>query len=539
MTMTTTMLMRLMLMTMTAIEIAVFAVEPSSSSSSSFYTNYEHYPPYCSDPIEMMDREIPPLRDYLGTNSKHDNSNGNGNDNGNGNNNDNDNNNDSNSTTTNKSSVKLIGETRLVHVSAIIRHGARTPWSSEMKCWDGFWDSPKTGHWDCDDLTTFMAPPSRNGTAHDANTDDKAEAHFLFEKRYDALSFPKDGLTNVLNGTCEMGQLLQQGYDQQLQNGKILRKAYTFRKGDYDHDERMRLLDLSMEDYLPWQSPDQLYFRADDYQRTVMSGQVLLRGLLDPELIKKSKESGSNIVVPLHIADVDKDIVDANDNDCLRLRSIKAAAQQSPEYQTFYNSQNSKEVRQYMQSQMGMGDDASVIDCFMCTMCTDRPLHKAADDYDGTRQNWFSRMTEYGIQKYTTVMKYNNAEYAKLGIGPLWYEIMKNINLVLEEEAPAAVTVPRLALFAGHDTTLMPLLASLGPDLWNDTEWAAYASMMLIEVCYSTVHCLLATRTYVVSLYSTCSSGIYFLLLRLFCSVLFHSILTVCDLKLCSALVLQ
>ena len=52
---------------------------------------------------------------------------------------------------------------------------------------------------------------------------------------------------------------------------------------------------------------------------------------------------------------------------------------------------------------------------------------------------------------------------------------MKHINHVLEDK-PA----PKLALFAGHDTTLMPLLATLG--LWKDTEWAGYASMMLIEI---------------------------------------------------------
>ena len=81
-----------------------------------------------------------------------------------------------------------------------------------------------------------------------------------------------------------MGQLIQQGYDQEVTNGKILREAYTYRKGEYDHDERMRLLDLSEmtnDDTLPWK---RLTFRADDYQRTVMSGQIVLRSLFDPEL---------------------------------------------------------------------------------------------------------------------------------------------------------------------------------------------------------------------------------------------------------------
>jgi ubiquitin-like domain-containing CTD phosphatase 1 len=41
---------------------------------------------------------------------------------------------------------------------------------------------------------------------------------------------------------------------------------------------------------------------------------------------------------------------------------------------------------------------------------------------------------------------------------------------------------PKLALFSGHDTTLMPILATLGGDVWAGAEWAPYASMILIEL---------------------------------------------------------
>jgi hypothetical protein len=71
-------------------------------------------------------------------------------------------------------------------------------------------------------------------------------------------------------------------------------------------------------------------------------------------------------------------------------------------------------------------------------------------------------------------------------MGPLWAEIMENIRpwITLEEDQidEDMVMAPKLALFSGHDSTLMPLLASLGPKLWNDTDWAPYASMFLIEV---------------------------------------------------------
>lgn len=78
------------------------------------------------------------------------------------------------------------------------------------------------------------------------------------------------------------------------------------------------------------------------------------------------------------------------------------------------------------------------------------------------------------------------SEHAKLGMGPLWAEILDNIYpFIMEgpdayfEEMPVA---PKLAVFSGHDTTIMPLLASLGENLWNETDWPPYASMFIIEV---------------------------------------------------------
>jgi hypothetical protein len=73
--------------------------------------------------------------------------------------------------------------------------------------------------------------------------------------------------------------------------------------------------------------------------------------------------------------------------------------------------------------------------------------------------------------------------YAKHAMAPLWAEIMENIHPILDpEEGEREWPPPKLAVFSAHDTTVMPLLASLGPNLWNDTDWPPYASMILIEV---------------------------------------------------------
>jgi hypothetical protein len=127
------------------------------------YTRYPAYPPYCSIPADMAKRDIPPV----------------GND------------------------VRL-GESRLVHVTAVFRHGARTPYKADLNCWDGYLESEETGVWNCD-LRTITSPPAPKVVSEDEGKGNQGgDAMFLFEKKYDALQDSKDNLANSLNGTCQV-----------------------------------------------------------------------------------------------------------------------------------------------------------------------------------------------------------------------------------------------------------------------------------------------------------------------------------------------
>ena len=64
--------------------------------------------------------------------------------------------------------------------------------------------------------------------------------------------------------------------------------------------------------------------------------------------------------------------------------------------------------------------------------------------------------------------RYNDSELSKMDMGPLWAEITESAE--------------SFSLFSGHDSTIYPLMASLGEKVWNATDFPAYASMMLIEV---------------------------------------------------------
>jgi ubiquitin-like domain-containing CTD phosphatase 1 len=62
------------------------------------------------------------------------------------------------------------------------------------------------------------------------------------------------------------------------------------------------------------------------------------------------------------------------------------------------------------------------------------------------------------------------------GMGPLWSEIMSNILPIVDPTnhpmSSSGTPPPKLGLFSGHDTTLMPILATLGDKVWPGTEWS-------------------------------------------------------------------
>ena len=292
-----------------------------------------------------------------------------------------------------------FGETRLAHVTSIIRHGARTPYATRnYKCWDNYWENEETGVWDCD-LKTIMAPPMistiehEEGVAADYNGDDFA--FFLFEKRFDALRFPADELTNELNGTCQLGQLILQGYEQEITNGHLLRDAYLFRSDDYSHDERMRLINTDSGnsfDHAPW---DDIKYRCDDDQRTVMSGQVLLRGMFEEQVANYVHLTGEYPVIQTHTADRKQDILAANSRVCPRLKTLQVEAVLSDEYQSFNISERSEKTREYIMRTLGKStNDFDLLDCLMTTICTDRPLPDGVDDF-GKVGSRFEEVAEF------------------------------------------------------------------------------------------------------------------------------------------------
>lgn len=295
---------------------------------------------------------------------------------------------------------KRVGETRIVHVASIIRHGSRTPIKSldEINCWDGYLTNQETSKWDCD-LTTMMAPPNPEHIKQEEGMDriEGSDAVALFEKHYDGLQ----GISNVYNklhGTCQIGQLILQGYEQSYQNGQFLRSAYCYDGNSYDHDLRMRLLDISGQQYQPWSNPN-FYFRSDDEQRTLLSGQAVIRGMLEKE-IENMENQGKHVIIPVHTADKDQDILNANEKICPKLIEIRTHVEKSRIFKSFNQSNEAKEIRKFMKYELKTqqhGHEMDILECLMPVICTDKQLPDVLQ-YEETinnDKNWFNRMVNF------------------------------------------------------------------------------------------------------------------------------------------------
>lgn len=355
-----------------------------------------------------------------------------------------------------------VQKAQLLQVTILIRHGARTPHTFE-NCWEGY-----STQWDCaDTMTTLMVP---------AAAADSSSQRFLFEKKYDAHP-------NVLNGSCLKGQLIDEGYTQQTLNGRILRSAYITTDN------------LNQQLFESTQYQQQLYsnavrLRVDDEQRTLASGQILLGSLFDIP--------SEDVVLPLITADFSRDVLTPQEDTCPVLKEIYKQAQSSQEYlQILHSSANKDLLKVFANKTLDWKNpDGDLIDCLMTTYCSDRQdimpnalwtggssssKEDGVTDDDGSL---FSQLFNFFEWKESFHLSYNDAEYSKIGMAPLMAEITELLKPTKECTSLQDVSeknLTRLHLISGHDSTLMPIMASW--NVWN-SRWVPYASMLVLESYY-------------------------------------------------------
>lgn len=340
----------------------------------------------------------------------------------------------------------------LEQVQVLIRHGARTPYM-KYPCWEDYsvtWNN-------CNVTELMLASPTY--------TDPNRPSPWLFRKLY-------DGSPDALGGNCYTGQLISEGYNQEIANGEFLRQAYL--------ESSMPLFNTSI--WTDINTDELIYLRSDDEQRTLMSGQLLLHGMFNVS---------QEIIVPWHTGDYSLDQIYPNSNVCPRLDTLEDSIYATDEFVATNTSHFSQTLNFQLDNIFGAGAWSwqYTFDCIMTTICTNRPLPEGGQTPAKVYMNEtiFNNTLAHVEWQYAYLNRYNDSQWAKLAMGNTAWHVRTNLlNALYNSTSSAKSNTPlKMALFSGHDTTIQPFLAAVLRENW-DGRWPAYASMVTIEL-YRTI----------------------------------------------------
>lgn len=279
-------------------------------------------------------------------------------------------------------------------VQTIIRHGSRTPYNL-FSCWEDYhvtWQN-------CNITEIMLASPTMTG--------EDVPKTWYFRKLY-------DGSPNLLGGNCFTGQLLSEGYEQEVSNGEALRAAYV---GDSS---------LQLFRNTTWGDFDlsKIYLRSDDEQRTLMSGQILIHSMFN---------ISNDAVIDWHTGDYALDTLSPNSNVCPKLNDVSSAAYATDEYVAYNTSKDMKHLTSSLDDIFGKGywDWNHALDCLMTTVCTNR------DVPDGMTQDIFDDTVSTVEYNYAYKCLYNASQWAKLAMGEVAYDIRTRLQAAIDGDADA------------------------------------------------------------------------------------------------------
>eukprot|EP00446_Apocalathium_sp_SHHI-4_P025115 CAMPEP_0177260542 /NCGR_PEP_ID=MMETSP0367-20130122/59316_1 /TAXON_ID=447022 ORGANISM="Scrippsiella hangoei-like, Strain SHHI-4" /NCGR_SAMPLE_ID=MMETSP0367 /ASSEMBLY_ACC=CAM_ASM_000362 /LENGTH=502 /DNA_ID=CAMNT_0018715071 /DNA_START=28 /DNA_END=1536 /DNA_ORIENTATION=+ len=343
--------------------------------------------------------------------------------------------------------AKPAGATELIQVQAFIRHGARTL-SSDDYCWNG----DDVGNWTC---KLNYLDNSISGT--EPLTPD-------FRTEY----LPG---RNAIAGNCMTGQLVEDGFEMEQNNGRRLREAYIEREGFLP--PTLTDLDVAGAEAL-------LSFRSTDVPRTRQSGMALFSGLYP------ASSMGTLPYMPLKTMDFKQENMLVNAKVC------PATAVATDEFfeglptkdQLMAQCKQLKPSQAFAKTSECFWYLQHVIDCLMSRMCPTVPF----SPHNSTVPEYF--MAE-GEQSFKTLWKlvdeaqwgYFKAMAKVGGMGSFANDYYSAVLQAVDASRGAAATeAPKFMLWSGHDTGPMePIYAALNlrPE---PPYWPAFASMLVLEL---------------------------------------------------------
>ncbi|ETW03232.1 hypothetical protein, variant [Aphanomyces invadans] len=331
----------------------------------------------------------------------------------------------------------LASSVELVQVQIVVRHGARAPCFPDV-CWKDY-----NEEWNCN-----MRELSRPVLSDFDGSHDKSTYNLEFAKVF-------TGGRNIRRGNCSVGQLIDEGFHQELQNAKHFRDAYvTAERGLFAPNEAVDVTDAT-----------DVRFESSDVPRTLQSGQTIVQGMFPTVAYPKQP-------VPWHTQDKAVSIIFPNEANCPALASVAADWLSSSELHEWRMEPPNVDLDWALEEALASYSSNSLFDCLMTSKCTNRPLPLSDELFHLAAK----REEAVAIMQYV----FRDSIYSKIAMKEFLQAVMSRF---------VAATIPnqrhlRLALYAAHDSSLMALLAALGGTAWL-TEWVPYASHLIFELYQS------------------------------------------------------
>nr|CCA16101.1 conserved hypothetical protein [Albugo laibachii Nc14] len=334
----------------------------------------------------------------------------------------------------------------LLQVQILARHGSRAPYG-RVFCWDEKKNNPMNVRWNCS--TTSVSSQ---------NIADKSSASGygrLFRKQY------TNGL-NILKGDCVVGGILPEGREQHAANGLYLREAYIGPSPFHLFDTA----NISKVD------TRHIYLRSDDQERTLGSGQVLFDAFFPPDA---SESTLLDDLLTWRVADYSTDHINANENICPIMRYIADLSSTSKTFHDHITSLPVVELEERFTASVGNFSWNTVLECLSVARCNNLPLPNGVDGA------LFTKIYQEVEFRQGLFLTYNDSWYSKVAMQPLFRDMINNLDDAIAKEQDYA----KLAIFMGHDATLMPFLAALQRENWNRS-WTPYAAAFVLELYKTT-----------------------------------------------------
>ncbi|XP_030031974.2 prostatic acid phosphatase isoform X2 [Manduca sexta] len=271
--------------------------------------------------------------------------------------------------------------------------------------------------------------------------------------------YPNDPWHNESNWPVKPGQLTNEGKRQHFALGQWLRKRYA------------HLVSANF-------NPTEIYVRSTDVDRTLMSAQVNLAGMYPP----KGQAVWNNDLnwqpVPVHTVPEYEDEVLAMKRKCPAFDREYEKLKRTTEYKNRLN--RFQNLMEYLSINSGMKvkDYDDIVDIYSTLYIESL--------YNFTLPNWTASVFPDKMREpacYSFVTSTMTPMLARLKAGPFLQDVIGSMMYIISNETIGSnYTLPRLAIYSGHDYTIGNILNALGVFDKNCPPYTATIFMELIKV---------------------------------------------------------